>query len=90
MIKNPFEFPGLVIHHNLKAAKHILEQTNQDRFLIEKCLEEISKDLERVTLKSEQDLLIENIVELNLHALNCEIIIQEVNQFVKEYNHNLN
>ena len=26
MIKDPFEFPGLLIHHNLSAAKNIIAQ----------------------------------------------------------------
>lgn len=90
MIKNPFEFPGLLIHHNLKAAKHIIAEAEQDMVLIEKCLEQVGQDLEHAILDSEKDQIIKDIVELNMHAATCEFMIESVKQFVNEYNHNLN
>ena len=90
MIKNPFEFPGLLIHHNLKAAKHIIAEAQQDMVLIEKCLDQIGEDLAHAVLPSEKDQMIEHLVELNMHAASCEFMIKSVNEFVKEYNHTLN
>ena len=55
MIKDPFEFPGLVIHHNLSAAKHIIAEAEQDRILIDKCLEQVGQDLQYAVLDSEKD-----------------------------------
>jgi len=90
MIKDPFEFPGLVIHHNLSAAKHIIAEVEQDRILIDKCLEQVGQDLQYAVLDSEKDQIIEDIVKLNMHAATCEFMIESVKQFVNEYYHNLN
>lgn len=90
MIKNPFEFPGLMIHHNLSAAKHVIAEAQQDMILIEKCLEQVCEDLAYVVLLSEKDQIIEDIAKLNMYAFNCEHIIESVNEFINEYNHNLN
>jgi len=90
MIKNSFEFPGLVIHHNLNAAKHIIAEAEQDMVLIEKCLEQICEDLNQAVLPSEHDQMIEHLVELNMYVATCEFMIESVNEFVREYNHNLN